>query len=104
MVCAICLDTRTDNFVKIFDCSHQYHNICINQWNSSCPLCRANRTNIFNYYKNLCYNFQVTPEKYLSTFKDSCKANNHMIEISKPYGVLLICKTCGFKKSYNWFK
>ena len=48
-------------------------------------------------------NFEVTPEKYLSSFNNNC-VQNHVIKISKPYGVLLICETCGNIKSYNWMK
>jgi hypothetical protein len=41
--CSICLEALTSR-VKHLACSHDFHDLCINQWaleDDSCPLCRA---------------------------------------------------------------
>lgn len=42
--CAICLDKlKTGDMVKALDCSHKFHNKCINNWlkvKLKCPLCK----------------------------------------------------------------
>ena len=102
MQCAICLESNNQsNFIKQYNCTHQFHESCLSKWHSSCPLCRANKINLCGYFKENCYGFTVTPEKYILSFNENCK-NNHLIKISKPYGVLLECQTCGITKSYNW--
>lgn len=103
MQCAICLESNNQSsFIKQYNCIHQFHESCLSNWNSTCPLCRANRINLNGYFKENCYGFTVTPKKYINSFYENCKNNNHLIKISKPYGVLLECQTCGMSKSYNW--
>ena len=42
--CSICLENLNENEgTKAYVCSHLYHRECINNWNGSCPECRANR-------------------------------------------------------------
>lgn len=46
--CSICLNTETNNFVKISNCEHIFHHHCIIKWleiNRQCPLCRIS-TNV----------------------------------------------------------
>jgi len=103
MECAICLEVdNQNNFVQQYICIHKFHSSCLSNWNSTCPLCRADKINLNGYFKEGCYNFTVTPEKYINSFNENCKNNNHLIKISKPFGVLLECQTCGISKAYNW--
>jgi hypothetical protein len=106
MQCIICLESNDDKFVKIYNCDHSFHDDCINKWKKVCPLCRSKLklTNANNYIKIYCFGFAVTPEKYLSTFDQSCISDGHLIEISKPFGVVLKCTECNKIKSYNWLK
>ena len=103
MECCICLERNTDTFVSIYKCSHKFHENCISRWESNCPLCREERKND-NIIMVLCYDYEITPSKYLKTFNQDCIESNHIIEISKPYGVVLNCKTCGVCKAYNWLR
>ena len=106
MECIICQDEKKSNFVEIYECSHKYHECCISQWKKNCPLCRAKlkSVNKFTYYKVNCYNYEVTPTKYLETFREECIVKGHTVEISKPYGVVINCLTCGYNQCYNWLK
>jgi hypothetical protein len=43
-VCSICLENLNENEgTKEYQCTHLYHSNCINNWNGSCPTCRAQR-------------------------------------------------------------
>ncbi|ERN13752.1 hypothetical protein AMTR_s00049p00184230 [Amborella trichopoda] len=42
-MCAICLDKIEVENVKVLQCAHMFHSLCIGMWvthKSSCPLCR----------------------------------------------------------------
>ena len=109
MECAICLEKQIDSFVSIYNCSHKFHENCISRWANNCPLCRAERKSLDSIVTDniiiaQCYDYEITPSKYLETFNQYCIDSNHIIEISKPYGVVLNCKTCGVCKAYNWLR
>ena len=109
MECSICLEEHSDTFVSIYNCSHKFHKNCISKWVKNCPLCRAekkslNSINTDNIIIVQSYGYEITPSKYLITFNQSCVDSNHIIEISKPYGVVLHCKNCDIRKGYNWLK
>lgn len=44
--CSICLeDFKLEESVKLTDCNHMFHNICIQEWinkKKNCPMCRCN--------------------------------------------------------------
>jgi hypothetical protein len=48
LTCSICIDVIQDNqYVKILNCKHSFHNNCINTWlkkdHHNCPLCRKDQ-------------------------------------------------------------
>ena len=47
MQCAICLDELRDGHISALECSHAYHEDCLERWlrtrnaNATCPMCKA---------------------------------------------------------------
>ena len=107
--CPVCFEIIN---LEMLNCNHQICKSCkdkISKTNSKCPLCRGNFTIKKNLSGNINYDlhsfgYEVTPEKYLCTFFETCLSQNHKVKISKPYGVLLSCLECGKVKSYNWMR
>ena len=118
-ICKICYEAK--NLIIIADCSHQFCKSCTDKWlkiNNTCPLCRRiiNRNILSNYQKISDYENQViytsqniklkvTVNNYI--FQDkmkTCLNNNHHINISKPYGVIISCFECQKKFMFNWLR
>ena len=98
--CCICYEIL-DVQCTILTCHSNFHTNCLQTWltfNSSCPMCRKTfvkpNPNLETIVINNCI---VTPTKY-----NIGQCTNHNIQISKPYGVLIECKTCAKIYSFNW--
>ena len=114
--CSICLNVLENDIISKWKCNHKFHSKCISTWNNGCPLCRNNILidDIFiekfftddkiNNFDRL-HNLKVSKHHhsiYLNLWKNkSCIDNNHNFLLVRPYGVIVICKTCKRYECYN---
>jgi len=105
--CCICLDIVNIQYHP-WNCRHNYHIVCANRWNGTCPLCRCPKKkkkaaiDNYTYMLGMTHGHQVTIKKYQW---DKLKCNHthksHKIIYHKPYGVVGIC-SCGCIQAFNW--
>lgn len=107
--CIICFNTDGIAEHQALQCGHSFHCVCIQQWleyKDTCPLCRRRHvsanTPACNVRLGRCHGMPVTPELYLADFNWACLSLDHQLEISKPFGVVVRCLTCGDVKSFNY--
>ena len=113
--CTICLNELENNIIIKWKCGHKFHEECIKNWNNGCPICRNNNlvenyiSKFFTEDKINCFdrlhNLKVCNHHhyiYLNLWKNrSCIENNHKFLIVRPYGVIVICKTCKRYQCHN---
>ena len=113
--CAICLNILENDIISKWKCNHKFHNICISTWNNGCPICRNNvliediNEKFFTDDKiksfDRLHNLKVSNLYhiiYLNLWKNkSCIENKHNFLLVKPYGVIVICKTCKRYECHN---
>lgn len=49
--CSICLEDIKEDKITTFECKHNFHLKCLNQWVSKSPTCPECRTNLNIIYK-----------------------------------------------------
>ena len=115
-ICNICY--LEQELVSFSNCSHKFCQNCTNTWfktNNTCPMCRKIVDTTINSYQKISdfknqilYPYQqtnllVTVNKYIyQSIMETCTSNNHHINISKPFGVLITCLECQKNFCFNW--
>jgi hypothetical protein len=92
-LCTICLDTLDIVEVKKLSCSHEFHEVCIQEWvqqSVTCPICRADVTDDFPM--KLGNDSFVTPHTVLPnseriTIRESMIQRSTYIDISPNYTI-----------------
>lgn len=113
--CPICLneDEFKSKFITKYKCIHLCHEVCINQWNKGCPICRCSVLYLSNEVTDVDDKYVYTsvtsiemfkklirvPSVYENLYKQNwkkheCINNNHELIYTKPYGVTVICTNC----------
>jgi hypothetical protein len=103
--CGICFDDITDD-KKILQCSHVYHNKCINNWlvkSNSCPYCRTDITKIdkitkiFEEVISYEINWNYSYNKVINNFNNFWENTEFHKDNNSNY---LINNTTNFKNGY----
>jgi hypothetical protein len=73
--CSICLDViNATSKIKLINCNHIFHRVCIAEWtkiNNTCPLCRKNISNFF-YVKFNSFGNGLFKKKIIAEVMENC--------------------------------
>ena len=120
VICSICLDNISSNkCYQKWNCTHRFHEECIENWDNNCPICRnndllcpeitwsicRNPINVLNIHTMKQISKCVPDEKknhYLQQWKDrGCIEEEHNIHCLQTYGIILICESCNTIQRFN---
>jgi hypothetical protein len=103
--CIICYNNvLKDDLRHKWSCFHKNYKCCKKciPHLELCPLCRNNqieiKRDIIKSFKNVRDVTKIY-EKYF--MNNPCIKNKHIVKIVKPYGILILCNTCGIINAYN---
>lgn len=97
MECSICLNVCEGHaHRKLFECSHVFHEECINKWGGSCPNCRRPKRRELTHAV-----VKYTDDKAVY----SCFINKHALNVYQsglpPFGVAVYCVDCELTTYHN---
>lgn len=123
--CSICFESLDEKqaFQK-WNCSHRFHENCVQRWNNGCPMCRTRRliesqieeievtwsisrnpSNVLDLDRMKSMNIYLEDDlipMYKNVWKDrDCIDQNHSLWFFKPFAVLCICENCNTVQSFN---
>jgi len=103
--CIICYNNvLKDDLRHKWSCKHENCKCCKKciPHLESCPLCRNNQIEIKRDIIKSFKNVRDVTKIYKKYFMNNpCIKNEHIVKIVKPYGILILCNTCGIINAYN---
>lgn len=116
-VCAICLDTVSDNEWKCHVCSCKLHHSCQARWSIRCPVCgqktkqmqivSSTRTNCNQIILRHTYDMVPSAEPYHRRWMTECSSNGHILFLDKHSDILgeqvvVRCTRCQREEQFDW--